>query len=61
MLLKSINIYRSINLTVRLLHSGIRMSKTMKGITVREFGGPEVCEYSTDLPMPEPNDNQVGF
>lgn len=31
----------------------------MKGISVKEFGGAEVCKYFTDLPIPEPNDNQV--
>jgi len=31
----------------------------MKGILVEEFGGPEVCKYRTDLPIPEPNDNQI--
>jgi hypothetical protein len=31
----------------------------MKGISVREFGGPENCKISNDLPIPEPNDNQV--
>ena len=33
----------------------------MKGILVREFGSPEVCRYETDIPIPEPNDNQVRF
>ena len=31
----------------------------MKGITVKEFGGPEACQYVSDLPIPEPNDNQI--
>ena len=31
----------------------------MKGITVKEFGGPETCQYVSDLPIPEPNDNQI--
>lgn len=31
----------------------------MKGISVKEFGGPEVCKFYTDLPIPEPNDEQV--
>jgi NADPH:quinone reductase-like Zn-dependent oxidoreductase len=30
----------------------------MKGILVKEFGGPEVCEL-TDLPIPKPDENQV--
>ena len=33
----------------------------MKGILVREFGGPEVCKFETSLPIPEPNDDQVNF
>lgn len=33
----------------------------MKGILVREFGSPEVCRYETDIPIPEPNENQVRF
>jgi NADPH:quinone reductase-like Zn-dependent oxidoreductase len=31
----------------------------MRGITVKEFGGPEKCVYSTSLPIPEPNENQI--
>jgi hypothetical protein len=31
----------------------------MRGISVSEFGGPEVCEYQEDLRVPEPNDDQV--
>lgn len=31
----------------------------MKGISVKKFGGPEVCEYEANLPIPEPNDDQV--
>lgn len=34
---------------------------TMRGILVRKFGGPEVCEYETNIPIPEPNDDQVGL
>jgi NADPH2:quinone reductase len=33
----------------------------MKAILVKEFGGPEVCKVVSDLPIPEPNDNQVSF
>jgi len=32
----------------------------MRGITVKQFGGPEVLEYATDLPNPpKPSENQV--
>ncbi len=31
----------------------------MNGILVNKFGGPEVCEYTTGLPIPEPNENQI--
>lgn len=31
----------------------------MKGILVKNFGGPEACEYETNIPIPEPNDDQV--
>ncbi len=33
----------------------------MRGILVREFGGPEVCKYETNISIPEPNDDQVVF
>ena len=33
--------------------------KTMNAIIVRQFGGPEVCEYTANVPIPEPNDHQV--
>jgi hypothetical protein len=32
----------------------------MKGVSIKEFGGPEVCKLFDNLPIPEPNDNQVG-
>lgn len=35
------------------------MATSMRGILVKKFGGPEVCEYETNLPIPEPNDDQV--
>lgn len=31
----------------------------MRGISVKEFGGPEVCKVDANLAIPEPNDNQV--
>ena len=33
----------------------------MNAIVVKQFGGPEVCEYMTNVPIPEPNENQVNF
>ena len=35
------------------------IKEMMKGILIKEFGGPEVCKYYTNLPIPEPNENQV--
>ena len=35
--------------------------KTMNAILVKQFGGPEVCEYVSNVPIPEPNDFQVNF
>ena len=32
----------------------------MRGILVSEFGSADVCKYNENLPIPEPNDNQVG-
>lgn len=31
----------------------------MRGISIKEYGGPEACQYKTDLPIPEPNEDQV--
>lgn len=31
----------------------------MRGISIEKFGGPEVCKFQTNLPIPEPNDDQV--
>ena len=31
----------------------------MKGISIKEFGDSNVCKYFTDLPVPEPQENQV--
>ncbi len=35
--------------------------KIMRGILVREFGGPDVCKYETNINIPEPNEDQVFF
>lgn len=31
----------------------------MKGVKMRNIGGPEVLEYKTDLPVPVPREGQV--
>ena len=31
----------------------------MNAILVKQFGGPEACEYVANVPIPEPNDLQV--
>lgn len=31
----------------------------MKAISVKVFGGPEECQIATNLPIPEPNENQI--
>lgn len=31
----------------------------MKGVQMKEFGGPEVLQYRTDLPVPVPRDGEV--
>lgn len=36
------------------------MSK-MNAILINKFGGPENCEYTPGLAIPEPNENQVIF
>ncbi len=33
----------------------------MKAILVREFGGPEVIKLEQNVPIPEPNDDQVFY
>lgn len=31
----------------------------MNAILVKQFGGADVCEYTSNLPIPEPNENQI--
>lgn len=31
----------------------------MNAILIRQFGGPEACEYVSNIPIPEPNDFQI--
>ena len=35
------------------------IAQTMKGIWVETTGGPEVLQYRTDLPVPEPKQGEV--
>lgn len=39
--------------------SGRVIKNIMKAICVRQFGGPEVLKVEENLPIPQPNDNQV--
>ena len=36
-------------------------TRIMKGISIKEFGESNVCKFYTDLPVPEPLENQVLF
>ena len=38
---------------------GNNLLNNMKAIVINQFGGPEACEFVENLPVPEPNDNQV--
>ena len=39
--------------------SGRVIKNIMKAICVRQFGGPEVLKVVENLPVPQPDDNQV--
>jgi len=39
--------------------SGRVIKNIMKAICVRQFGGPEVLKVEENLPVPQPDDNQV--
>ena len=41
------------------INSCNKLLTKMKAILVREFGGPDVCKVAHNVPIPEPNDNQV--
>lgn len=32
--------------------TSVSIPKTMKGVQMKNFGGPEVLQYKTDLPVP---------
>ena len=35
------------------------MPSKMKGVIIEKTGGPDVLQYKTDLPVPEPKEGQV--
>lgn len=35
------------------------LPKTMKAVVIEKTGGPQVLQYKTDVPVPEPKDNEV--
>lgn len=39
--------------------SSASIPKTMKGVQMKTFGGPEVLQYKTDLPVPVPHSGEV--
>lgn len=39
--------------------SNAQIPSTMRGILISKTGGPEVLEYKTDLPVPQPKEGQV--
>lgn len=49
---------RAAAISSQLSRSNIRnmasVPSTMKGVTIEKTGGPEVLQYKTDLPVPEP-------
>ena len=39
--------------------TSVAIPKTMKGVRMDGFGGPEVLQYKTDLPVPVPRDGEI--
>jgi NADPH:quinone reductase len=39
--------------------AAVSIPKTMKGVQIENFGGPEVLQYKTDLPVAVPRDGEV--
>jgi len=39
--------------------TSVSIPKVMKGVQMKNFGGPEVLQYRTDLPVPVPRDGEV--
>lgn len=39
--------------------TSVSIPKTMKGVQIKNIGGPEVLQYKTDLPVPVPRSGEV--
>lgn len=39
--------------------TSVSIPKTMKGVQMKNIGGPEVLQYKTDLPIPVPRSGEV--
>ena len=39
--------------------TSVSIPKTMKGVQMKNIGGPEVLQYKTDLPVAVPRDGEV--
>ena len=39
--------------------TSVSIPKTMKGVQMKNIGGPEVLQYKTDLPVPVPRSGEV--
>ena len=39
--------------------TSISIPEVMKGVQMKNFGGPEVMQYRTDLPVPSPREGEV--
>lgn len=39
--------------------TSVSIPKTMKGVQMKNIGGPEVLQYKTDLPVPVPRGGEV--
>ena len=39
--------------------TSVSVPNTMKGVQVTSFGGPEVLQYKTDLPVPTPRGGEI--
>lgn len=41
------------------MSSASEIPKTMKGVWIEKTGGTEVLQYRTNLPVPEPKDEEI--
>jgi len=39
--------------------TSVSIPKTMKGVQMKNIGGPEVLQYKTDLPVPVPRGGEI--